>query len=309
MRTAPASACDLSRGRWQRARGHLARRRRPANRHRSESGRGQEAPALAAGALVESEESARRVVLSAVPGVADTPAGDIDRVGVDCRRRDRGEAKWSEPERLSSRGGDRQHPGDGCLHGGIKDVSAQRRRIRKFLPRPQGRWSASGRRQLRRQPPPATGSAPQGRSRRRRRVRGPPRVAHRNASPWASATAPTGSSAGAGPNWMPVRATSAPRIGHGRSGSADRHSRTGCNRVTQQRPWRGAWVSLGRAGRANRSLRYTKMVDAPDAVLTLLGDDDQRFWRRPHRCLWGRPRHGRRCDRPAGARPVILTRS
>ena len=127
VRIAPASACDLSRGRWQRARGHLARRRRPADRHRSEAGRGQEAPALAAGALVEGEESARRVVLGAILRVADTPAGDIDRVGVDCWRRDRGEAERRKPERLPGRGGDRQHPGDGRLHGGKEDVSAQRR--------------------------------------------------------------------------------------------------------------------------------------------------------------------------------------
>jgi hypothetical protein len=48
--------------------------------------------------------------------------------------------------------------------------------------------------------------------------------------------------------------------------------------VTQQCLWRGIWVSLGRSGRANRFLRDTKVVDAPDAVLTLLGNDDQRFW-------------------------------
>jgi hypothetical protein len=48
--------------------------------------------------------------------------------------------------------------------------------------------------------------------------------------------------------------------------------------VTQQRRRRGAWVSLGRSRRANWSLRNAKVVDAPNAVLTLLGNDDQRFW-------------------------------
>jgi hypothetical protein len=45
--------------------------------------------------------------------------------------------------------------------------------------------------------------------------------------------------------------------------------------VAQQRARRGAWIALGDAGGADRSLRRAKMVDAPDAVFTLLDDNDQ----------------------------------
>ena len=191
---------------------------------------------------------------AAVARVADTPAGDIDRVGVDRRRRDRGEPERSEPERLSGRGGDGQHPGDGRLHGRKEDVSAQRRRIGNLGPGDGGGGlpadgAGCGVDRLQQRDPLAKGEpAEEDESAGDHGLRvGMPAGGRPPQLGRLFGGRRTELDAGAG--------DVGPAHRHGRSGSADRHSGTGRNGVAQQRPRRGAWISLGHAGRADRSLR------------------------------------------------------
>ena len=111
-----------------------------------------------------------------------------------------------------------------------------------------------------------------------------------------------GSSTGAGPNWMPVRATSAPRIGTVSPGA--RTGTPGPGAIGWRNSARGGAPgfrsAMPAAPTGSSGARRWSMRQTPSSFCSTMTISDSVG---RYRCPTDRPRRGRRCARRASARP------